>query len=86
MYNWGVMPEVFRERGFKFFFYSDEGSPHEPVHIHVRKDNLEAKFWLNTSVRVAENKGYDPRTLRMLQRLVEDNRSRIVRAWNEHFV
>jgi hypothetical protein len=41
------MPEVFRERGFRFFFYSNEGSPREPVHIHVEKDNVEAKFWLN---------------------------------------
>lgn len=58
MYNCRGMPNVFRERGFRFFFYSDEGSPHEPVHIHVVKDNLEAKFWLNPTVRVADNKGY----------------------------
>ena len=29
------MPEVFRYRGFKFYFYSAEGDPREPVHIHV---------------------------------------------------
>jgi hypothetical protein len=86
MYNCRGMPNVFRERGFRFFFYSDEGSPHEPVHIHVVKDHLEAKFWLNPTVRVAYNKGYDVRTLRELQRSVEANRSRIVRAWNVHFV
>jgi hypothetical protein len=80
------MPEVFRERGFRFFFYSDEGSPKEPVHIHVVRDHAEAKFWLNPTVRVAYNKGYDARTMRELQRSVEANRSRIVRAWNEHFV
>lgn len=80
------MPEVFRERGFRFFFYSDEGSPQEPVHVHVAKDNLEAKFWLNPTVRVDDNKGFDARTLRMLLRLIEANRSRIVRKWNEHFV
>ena len=40
------MPTVFRERGFKFFFYSNEGSPREPAHIHVEKDSAEAKFWL----------------------------------------
>jgi len=80
------MPEVYRERGFRFFFYSDEGSPQEPVHIHVVRDQAEAKFWLNPTVRVAYNKGYNARTVRELQRLVEANRSRIVRAWNEHFV
>ncbi len=47
------MPVVFRERGFRFFFYSNEGSPREPVHIHVEKDGVEAKFRLNPNVRVA---------------------------------
>ena len=41
------MPVVFRERGFRFFFYSNEGPPREPVHIHVERDYMEAKFWLN---------------------------------------
>jgi len=48
---------VFLERGFRFFFYSNEGSPREPLHIHVEKDNLEAKFWLIPEVRVAYNDG-----------------------------
>jgi hypothetical protein len=51
------MPTVFLERGFRFFFYSNEGSPREPLHIHVEKDNLEAKFWLIPEVRVAYNDG-----------------------------
>jgi hypothetical protein len=41
-----AMPVVFRERGFKFFFYSNEGNPREPIHIHVEKGTVEAKFWL----------------------------------------
>jgi hypothetical protein len=80
------MPTVFRERGFRFFFYSDEGSPLEPIHIHVVRDEAEAKFWLESTVQVAYNRGHDTRTMRELQRLVAANRSRIVRAWNEHFV
>jgi hypothetical protein len=80
------MPEVFRESGFRFFFYSNEGSPREPLHVHVERDNVEAKFWLIPSVRVAYNDGYDARTLRELQRAVEANKNRIMRAWNEHFV
>jgi hypothetical protein len=47
------MPEVFRDRGFRFFFYSNEGSPREPIHIHVERDNQEAKFWLNPTVSVS---------------------------------
>jgi hypothetical protein len=47
---------------------------------------VEAKFWLKPTVKVAYNDGYDARTLRELQSLVEANSSRIARAWNEHFV
>jgi hypothetical protein len=79
------MPAVFRERGYRFFFYSNEGSPREPVHIHVENDNLEAKFWLHPEVRVAYNDGYDARTLRELMGIVIENRDRIERAWNEFF-
>ena len=80
------MPVVFRERGFRFFFYSNEGSPREPLHIHVEKDYVEAKLWLRPTVQVAYNDGYDARTLRELLSLVEANVDRIVRAWNEYFV
>ncbi len=80
------MPTVFLERGFRFFFYANEGTPREPVHIHVEKGGLEAKFWLRPDVRVAYNDGYDARTLRELLEIVEANRARIERAWNDFFL
>jgi hypothetical protein len=79
------MPSILRRRGFNFFFYSNEGTPREPHHIHVEKDGREAKFWLMPEVRVAYNDGYDARTLRELLEIVEANRDRIERAWNEYF-
>jgi hypothetical protein len=79
------MPTVFHERGFRFFFYSNEGSPREPVHIHVEKDDAEAKFWLEAEVSVAYNNGYSARTLRELRTIVASNRERIERAWDEYF-
>ena len=79
------MPVVFQHRGFRFFFYSNEGMPREPVHIHVERDDLEAKFWLQPDLRLAYNDGYNARTLRELLEIVELNRERIERAWNEFF-
>ena len=79
------MPTVFRERGFRFFFYSNEGTPREPVHIHVERDENEAKFWVNPIVQVAYNDGFDARALRELSGIIEGNRERIERAWNEFF-
>ncbi len=79
------MPVIFRLRGFKFFFYSNEGTPREPIHVHVEKDDHEAKFWVLPDTKVAYNDGYDARTLRDLLEAVEDNKAMIVRAWNDFF-
>jgi hypothetical protein len=79
------MPVVFRDRGFRFFFYSNEGSPREPLHIHVEKDGIEAKFWMKPDIRVAYNDGYDARTLRELTGIIRFHKRQIERAWNEYF-
>jgi len=78
------MPTVFQLQGFRFFFYSNEGDPREPVHIHVRKSGYEAKLWIEP-VGLASNDGFDAKTLRALAKMVEDNKLLIERAWNEHF-
>ena len=79
------MPTVFRYRGFRFFFYANEGSPREPAHIHVEKQDMEAKFWLRPEVGLAYNDGYDARVLRELTGIVQKNRDRMERAWNDFF-
>jgi hypothetical protein len=79
------MPTVFLERGFRFFFYSNEGSPREPMHIHVEKDDIEAKFWLRPEVTLAYNEGFRARVLRELVEMIEIKREYIERVWNEHF-
>lgn len=79
------MPVIFRDKGFRFFFYSNEGSPREPVHVHVRGDGGEAKFWLKPAVRVAISDGLDARDLRELTGVVEKNLELIERTRHEFF-
>ncbi|MBA4823449.1 hypothetical protein HA42_04830 [Pantoea deleyi] len=79
------MPVILRVRGFKFFFYSNEGNPLEPAHIHVRSAEGEAKFWTQSEVRLSTNDGFDSRTLRELTKLVKDNQTLFVEAWNDYF-
>jgi len=79
------MPTVFRARGFRFFFYSNEGDPREPWHIHVERGDGEVKFWLRPEVHLAYDDGFSARSLREVLRLVEANRERIEKAWNEFF-
>ncbi|MDQ0391819.1 DUF4160 domain-containing protein [Labrys monachus] len=79
------MPVVLRLDGFTFFFYSNEGNPREPAHIHVRRGRDEAKFWLTPAVSLSYNDGLDARSLNRVQRMVEDHRVQLERAWNEYF-
>lgn len=50
------MPTVLRIDGFRFFFYSNEGS--EPPHIHVERAESTAKFWLE-EVELANSHGFN---------------------------
>jgi hypothetical protein len=79
------MPVVCRENGFRFYFYSDEGDPREPVHIHVVKAGSDAKFWLYPEVIIAYNRGFDARTQNELSRIVTARRAEIEEAWRDHF-
>jgi hypothetical protein len=79
------MPVIFRYKGYRFFFYSNEGNPREPIHVHVRGNDGEAKFWLSPEVHLAESNGFDARTLRELTRVVEQKTAVIERTWNEYF-
>ena len=60
----------FANAGLCFFFYANKGTPREPVHIHVSKDDHEAKFWIRPSIKLAYNDGYDARILRDLAELL----------------
>jgi len=39
------MPTIYRENGFRFFFYTHEGN--EPAQVHVIGKGGEMKVWLN---------------------------------------
>ena len=79
------MPVVLRAGGLRFLFYSNEGSPREPPHIHALQGRDEAKFWLRPEVSLAYNDGFDARRLNRIQKLVERNREQIEDAWHEYF-
>jgi len=79
------MPVVFRVDGYRFFFYSNEGDPREPVHIHVMKAGAEAKFWVEPDILLHSSNGFDAKTLRKLTDLVEQNQELIKDTWHEYF-
>lgn len=76
------MPTIADIGPYKLFFYSADGT--EPPHVHVRRDRATAKFWMNP-VRIERSRGFSDHELCSLQKIVNENRDRIVEAWNEHF-
>ena len=76
------MPNILRTGPYRFYFYSHE--PNEPPHVHVDRDALSAKFWLNP-VSLARNLGFNARELRRLQSLVVERQAEFLEAWNGHF-
>ncbi len=79
------MPVVFRHLGIRFYFFSNEGNPREPVHVHASRSDADAKFWLTPAVRVAESAGFSRREQAELVRVVDARRDDIIRVWHEHF-
>jgi Domain of unknown function (DUF4160) len=72
-------------RGLWFFFFSNEGDPRDAPHVHVRRGDDEAKFWLRPEVAVAESFGFNAAELNALARMVRAERARIEQVWNGHF-
>lgn len=63
------------------FFYSFDCL--EPEHVHVRRENMLCKFWLEPVV-LASNDGFSPRELNQIRGLVVKYRTHLLEAWDEH--
>lgn len=74
----GSMPTVLRKGPYRFYFYSHE--PGEPPHIHVDRDSLSAKFWVQ-EVSLARNFGFNAVELNRLLSLVKEQRNKFLEAW-----
>ena len=79
------VPKVLEINGFRFFFYSNEGQPLEPAHVHVRKNESVAKFALKPEIRLVSSWGFKPKELNWLEGATSEHRARLLEAWNEYF-
>lgn len=76
------MPTVLRSGPYRVYFYSHD-LLNEPPHVHVDRDDLSAKFWLDP-VSLARNLGFKPKELRTIERLLAENEVALLAAWREH--
>lgn len=76
------MPTVLRSGPYRFFFYA--GDRDEPAHVHVERDDCEAKFWLDP-VWLERSRGFARKELHTIQALIEENQQHLLESWNEYF-
>ncbi len=77
-----MSPTVFRERGFRFFFFSRE---EERMHVHVHCGDGEAKYWLEPTIKMAKNYGLSVQQLSKIEEIVREREDELISAWNIHF-
>ena len=77
-----MSPTVFREKGYRFFFFSREESR---MHVHVISGDGEAKFWLEPSTGLAKNYRLSASQLREVEKIIERHYDELRNAWQEHF-
>ncbi|GAC1450431.1 MAG: DUF4160 domain-containing protein [Isosphaeraceae bacterium] len=76
------MPTVLRDGPYRFFFYA--GDRDEPAHVHVERDDCEAKFWLDP-VRLERSRGFSRTEINQVQAIVAGSQRVLLDCWNEFF-
>jgi Domain of unknown function (DUF4160) len=66
---------------YRLFFYSFDCN--EPKHIHVQRERMVCKFWLEP-VALSASVGFSAKELNRIRRLIVDNLDTILEAWDEH--
>ena len=77
-----MAPVILRVGPYRFYFVSHD--LREPPHVHVDREDVSAKFWLDP-VSLAYNLGYPPRELRKLEAIITEHQRDLLEAWNEYF-
>lgn len=76
------MPTLLLVEGYRFYFFSLEGS--EPPHVHVHRGGGKAKLWLSP-VELASARGFTPTELRRVHELTDEHAQYFLQRWNEYF-
>ena len=85
------MPQLLRIGPYIIYFWLNENSPLEPVHVHIAEGRASAnatKLWITSTGKamICNNNSQIPeKTLRKLLRVIEANSEMIVEEWLAHF-
>ena len=66
---------------YRVFFFSFDCD--EPKHVHVQRERMECKFWLEP-LALAGNDGFSLHELNRIRVILQDRLEQILEAWDEH--
>ncbi len=76
------MPTVRNITGpYRFFFYSFDCN--EPMHVHVQREKMVCKFWLEPVV-LSKNNGFTSKELNNIREIIYNNKEKMMEVWHEH--
>lgn len=77
-----MSPTVFRVKGYRFYFLSNE---EKRIHIHVECAEGEAKFWVEPIISLETYYKLNSKKLNEIHKIVERHKDEIVKEWQKHF-
>ena len=85
------MPQVFKVGSYWVFFWSSEGEPLEPVHVHIAHGAPTAgatKVWITGAGKclLSNNNSRIPApVLRNIMRVIESRSGEVIAKWRDYF-
>lgn len=86
------MPQLLRFGPYRIYFWSNEGMPLEPIHVHISNGipNAEAtKVWITQNKRALianpSDKRISAKVLNRLVEMIEAQSDDIIAAWIDRF-
>jgi hypothetical protein len=76
------MPTLLTVGSYRCFCYA--GDRNEPPHVHVERDNCEAKFWLEP-VRLQRNNGFSRKEINRIEKIVTEHQAQLLGGWHDFF-
>lgn len=77
------MPTLLILFGLRFFFYSED---HEPMHVHVQRDNNTAKFdFSGNEVFLVYNHGLSNQDIKNARKIIVKHKEEFSNKWKAYF-
>lgn len=85
------MPQVFKIGSYWVYFWSNESTPLEPIHVHVSQgvpSGNATKIWITQTGKcyLCHNNSKIPdRVLRNIMRVIEARSNEVIEKWDAYF-